>query len=63
MEFTNNDIRRLRRLANKLDCKIVKHGDGFMLIDLHHNFVILGATPIPFSASIDEVTEYLEGVK
>lgn len=63
MAYRKNDIQRLRRLANKLDFKIVKRGDGFMLVDLYRNFVTLDSTPIPFSASIDDVTEYLEGVK
>lgn len=36
---------------------------GYMLVDLNGNFVIMGADPHPYSATIEQVEAWLAGSK
>lgn len=60
---------RLRRIAERRGMKIEKSRrrdpkaidfGGYMLIDVSTNAVITGGSPYPYSASIEDVEEYLK---
>jgi hypothetical protein len=59
---------RVRRVAHRRGYKVIKSRrrdpkaidyGGFMLIDARKNTVILGGSPIAYSATIEEIESYL----
>lgn len=58
----------LRRLARNYDLqpqrKATDGGEaGYMLVDIPGNYIAYGGSPLPFSATLDEIAEYLDGLK
>lgn len=59
---------RLRRMAARQGLQLIKSRrrdpraidyGGYMLIEAHNNTIVLGATPTPYCANVDDVEKFL----
>jgi len=55
-------LRRLRRLGHRLGLSILADRSGYMVTLETSRTVVLGDRPKPYSATLDEVEAYIDGV-
>ena len=60
---------RLRRMAGRKGLRRVKSRartwsdpsyGGYMLVDAYYDYVVAGASPVPYFLSLDEIDSYLQ---
>jgi len=52
--------RQLRYRLHKEGYLLMKRGDGYMIVEMNHNFAIAGGHPFAYSFSLDDVVEWID---